>query len=164
MQVRGCSVLLATVFAISCVSCAQLGLPRTSLSIPSPNGSSTALVRNHPGIDPPNQSLWLKNASGEKRLRDLTPDVDWCSEIAWSADSREVAFLIRDVHVLVFGADGVLRDEVDLVKRSGNYLERFAAHNIEMTQGQLRFSLCERTEDYRSLKEQGCPRADVAVR
>lgn len=78
-----------------------LGLPRVPLSVVSPDGGAVALVRNHPNIDPPAQSIWLEIGSDRKLLRRLGPDSDWCNTIVWSSDGSTVAFLVQDARILV---------------------------------------------------------------
>lgn len=94
--------------AISCTSRSQWGLPRIPVRAVSPDGRFVALVRNHPDIDPPNQSLVLLDAAGnERELRRLAPDQDWCTTVAWSADSSTVAYLVQDLRLTVVDARAV---------------------------------------------------------
>jgi hypothetical protein len=53
---------LVLVFAVATFACdaAQLGWPPVPLRVPSADGRFVAFVRNHPDLDPPNQSLWLQ--------------------------------------------------------------------------------------------------------
>jgi len=61
--------------------------------VPSPDGRVVAFVRNHPNVDPPDQSLWLKDSNGRAtELTRLAPDADWCNLIVWSSDSTRVTF------------------------------------------------------------------------
>ena len=95
-------VLMATVTACSR---AQLGLPRVPVESPSPDGSRLAFVRNHPTIDPPAQSLWLRGADGnETKLRRLVDDLGWCHTIVWSGDGTRVAFLVEDAQLVLVDA------------------------------------------------------------
>ena len=90
---------LVSIFAAAALACeaAQLGWPPVPLRVPSPDGRVVAFVRNHPDVDPPNQSLWLQSSNGAAtELSRLAPDADWCNLIVWSADSRRVAFLVSD--------------------------------------------------------------------
>lgn len=82
-----------------------LGLPRVAMSSTSPDGRFVAVVRNHPTIDPPDQSIWVGEAGGRlRRVEQLFPDMDWCQAIAWSADSSTVAFVIRRARLRVVRA------------------------------------------------------------
>lgn len=78
----------------------QLGLPRYALIAGSPDGAARAFVRNHPGIDPPTQSIWIAEGDAETRLARLGPDSDWCNTVVWSADGSTVAFLIQDARLI----------------------------------------------------------------
>jgi len=93
---------LALLLATSACSREQLGLPRVALEVASPDGRKVASVRNHPEIDPPNQSLWLKRADGERvEVAKLGADQDWCKTIVWSADSSRVGYLVQDARLVV---------------------------------------------------------------
>jgi len=72
----------------------------------SPDGRFLAFVRNHPEIDPPNQTLWLQPAGGPAvPLAQVPPDAFTCNLIVWSLDSRRVAFVIQDAIIQVFEAE-----------------------------------------------------------
>ena len=78
-------------------SCTALGLPRTPVSAESPDRRFVAFVRNHPNIDPPDQSVWLTDPAGATTmLRKLGGDTEWCNRIVWSGDSSVVGFVIMD--------------------------------------------------------------------
>lgn len=80
--------------------CTSLGLPRTPVSAESPDHRFVAFVRNHPSIDPPDQSVWLTDRSGAtSMLRKLGGDTEWCNRIVWSGDSTVVGFLIMDARL-----------------------------------------------------------------
>jgi hypothetical protein len=98
---------ILVVWCLSGAGCAraQLGLPRTPVSVASPDGTMTAYVRNHPNIDPPSQSLWLRRADGgDVKLVALSGDHDWCNLIVWSADSSRVGFLVQDAKLAIVDA------------------------------------------------------------
>lgn len=81
---------------------ATLGLPRVHASSTSPDGRFIAVVRNHPTLDPPDQSLWLEPAGGPARMvQRLSADQDWCDTIVWAPDSSLVGFLIQDARLVV---------------------------------------------------------------
>lgn len=83
----------------------EIGLPRIALSVESPEGRDAAVVRNHPEIDPPNQSIWLERADESPQLIErLAPDQDWCDEVIWSEGGTLVAFVISDARLLVVEA------------------------------------------------------------
>jgi hypothetical protein len=93
---------------IACTSRNQWGLPRVAVHAVSPDGRVVALVRNHPAIDPPDQSLALVDAAGnELELRRLSADQDWCKTVAWSGDSSTVAYLVQDLRLIVVDARAV---------------------------------------------------------
>lgn len=95
---------LVAILAAGC-SKADLGLPRVALEAESPDGRYVALVRNHPAIDPPSQSLRIGRRGESPRLvRRLAEDMDWCDTIAWSADSSTAAFVVRGARLLVVEA------------------------------------------------------------
>jgi hypothetical protein len=151
---------------LACGACSrtQLGFPRTAIDAPSPDRSIVAIVKNRPAFDPPNQSLWLKTAGREIFLKQLAEDADWCSEITWSGDGKHVAFLIRDSYVLIYRSDGTKESERYLVTRDGNYLQPFVARNIAILNDRVQFQLCERTSDYKGLKQGSCRQADSVWR
>ncbi|MGV8039238.1 MAG: hypothetical protein AB2L07_03905 [Thermoanaerobaculaceae bacterium] len=81
---------------------ATLGIPRVHATATSPDGRHVATVRNHPTIDPPNQSLWLDSDGGPARMvLRLSADQDWCDTIVWAPDSSLVGFLIQDARLVV---------------------------------------------------------------
>jgi hypothetical protein len=96
-------------------------LPRTHTVAASPDGRHTASVRQHFGIDPPNDHLYITDESGSPiEVMALAPDMDWCRAILWTPDSRRVAFLIRDQHLAIFDASSrELTAMLPLVGRDG---------------------------------------------
>lgn len=99
----------------------QWGFPRTAVASTSPDGRYRAVVKNHAAIDPPAQSLWLTSTGGPAReIRRLSEDQDWCNVIAWSGDSRSVAFLVQDARLIVVDA-ATRQERLDhwLVDRDG---------------------------------------------
>jgi hypothetical protein len=92
--------------ALSGCSRQQWGFPRVPVRAASPDGRFLAFVRNHPEIDPPNQTLWLQPAGGPAvPLAQVPPDAFTCNLIVWSLDSRRVAFVIQDAIIQVFEAE-----------------------------------------------------------
>src|SRR5664279_1229255 len=90
------------------------------VSVRSPDGTVTAIVLNHPTIDPPDQSLNLQPSGGSRlRLRQLSPDQDWCHQVFWSADSSTVVFLVQDARMLAYSRSGVLLADQWLVNDAG---------------------------------------------
>jgi len=80
-----------SVFAAAAIACeaAQLGWPAVPLRVPSPDGRVIAFVRNHPNVDPPDQSLWLQASNGAAtELRRLAPDADWCNLVVSRSEGR----------------------------------------------------------------------------
>lgn len=114
-------VLLA--FALAGCEPATLGFPRVHASAASPDGRFVAAVRNHPTLDPPDQSLWLEPVGGPARqvLR-LSADQDWCDTIVWAPDSTLVGFLIQEARLVVVRPEsGQVVLDAWLVERSGSY-------------------------------------------
>ena len=107
-------------------------------------------MRNHPTIDPPAQSLWLRGTDGAAtELRRLVDDMDWCHTIVWSADSARVAFLVQDARLLVFDAPTrriVL--EKWLVDPPGGYPPHLIVRDLTLS------------EDGREATYRLCPRRD----
>lgn len=138
---------LLTALAL-CAACGprELGLPRVALRVPSPDGARTAIVRNHPSIDPPRQSLWLEGADGRGTLlRRLGEDVDWCREAVWSEDGRRVAFLVQEAWVAVYDVDGAEVAAGDLVAREAYPSTTRAVDLHFVDRGtRLAFQECER--------------------
>lgn len=128
-------------------SAAECGLPRIQLSSRSPDGKFVALVRNHPNIDPPDQSLHLETAAGKNLwARKLSGDQDWCNVVAWSADSRTVAFLVQDARLLVVDAPtGGLRLDRWLADQDG-YPPSHAVTDLSLSAdgASARFQVCRR--------------------
>ena len=100
----------------------MLGLPRVPLSVMSPDGAAEAFVRNHPNIDPPSQSVWLRVGSTTRLLQNLGPDSDWCNTIVWSGDSSTVGYLVQDARLLTADrASGRIVSEKWLTDWRGEY-------------------------------------------
>ena len=143
--------LLMAGLAAAAMACdaAQFGWPPVPLRVPSPDGRSVAFVRNHPNVDPPNQSLWLQPAGGTPaKLAQLAPDADWCNYVVWSADSRRVAFLISDAIVSVY--DGHSQEKVFsgfVGRRSWDVPPRYVLRDLSLSADGTRvtFRECDRT-------------------
>lgn len=88
------------------VLCLQAACSRVATFRQSPDGHYRALVRNHPSIDPPEQSLWLGTGDGSdaEQIRKLSADQDWCNVVEWAGDSRSVAFLVQDARLILVDA------------------------------------------------------------
>lgn len=101
--------MLTGVLAIAvagCTTAEQWGFPRVPVSARSPDGRHLAFVRNHPNIDPSDQSLWLQPAGrAATKLMSVPPDAWYCETILWAADSRRVAFVVSEAIVHVFEAE-----------------------------------------------------------
>ena len=104
LMIHGC-VFVFTLLSISACTREQLGVPRTPVSVTSPDGQFVAFVRNHPNLDPPSQSIWL-GAIGRSatKLKTLGPDSDWCNTIVWSSDSSTVSYLVQDARLVTADA------------------------------------------------------------
>jgi hypothetical protein len=131
MTGRSALVIAATVLLAACGEMRRDLLPRTHTMSMSPDGRSTAWVRQSFNIDPPDDHLYLKGPDGAVvKLLDLAPDADWCRSIIWTPDSSRVAFLVTDNRLSVF--DVRSHDhlaEVVLVKIDG-YPGSEAARNL----------------------------------
>lgn len=87
----------------------------------SPDAAFVAAVRNHPSVDPPNQSVWLQREGlGWVRLARLGEDTHWSNAIVWSEDSTRVAFLVQEASAMVFEAPTArLLSTIQLVAEDG---------------------------------------------
>ena len=140
-------LLAAVVGSMAACDSATLGLPREALSVQSPDGAFRAVVRNHPSLDPPRQSLWLYDRQGSPRLvRTLAEDQDWCRTVAWAGDSRRVAFLVQDIQAIVVDATtGEVLVAADLAPRRDYPPDRMATDVRLSRDGKiLSFRVCTR--------------------
>jgi len=143
-------VLLAAITSLL-LACdaAQLGWPAVPLRVPSPDGRAVAFVRNHPDIDPPNQSLWLQASNGAAtELTRLAPDADWCNLIVWSADSRRVAFLVSDAILYVYDGRSQAKVFSGFVgRRSWDQPPRYTLQGLALSSdgASVTFRECEHT-------------------
>lgn len=142
---------LLSVLAAAALACdaAQLGWPRMPLRVPSPDGRFVAFVRNHPDLDPPNQSLWLQAANGRAtELTRLAPDADWCDFIVWSADSHRVGFLVSGAIVHVYDAQSHAQVFSGFVgRRSWDQPPRYTLRDLALSNdgASVTFRECEHT-------------------
>jgi dipeptidyl aminopeptidase/acylaminoacyl peptidase len=142
---------LVSVLASAALACeaAQLGWPPVPLRVPSPDGRVVAFVRNHPDVDPPNQSLWLQASNGvATELTRLAPDADSCNVIVWSADSRRVAFLISDAVVQIYDGQSHAKVFSGFVgRRSWDTPPRYILQDMGLSPDgtSVTFRECERT-------------------
>jgi hypothetical protein len=156
-----------SVFAAAALACeaAQLGWPPVPLQARSPDGRIVAFVRNHPEFDPPNQSLWIQAAGGSpSKLAQLAPDQDWCDRIAWSSDSRRVAFLVSDAIVYVY--DGQSHEQVFsgfVGRRSWDTPPRYILQDLALSSdgSSVTFRECERTWKLSTPERQNARRTRV---
>jgi hypothetical protein len=146
---RRVRLLLTAGVAAATLACeaAQFGWPPVPLRVPSPDGRVVAFVRNHPDVDPPNQSLWLQASNGHvTELTRLAPDAEWCSLIVWSADSRRVAFLVSDAIVYVYDGHSHAKVFSGFVgRRSWDQPPRYTLQNLTLSSDGARvtFRECE---------------------
>jgi hypothetical protein len=97
------ALLIGSVILGTACTAQQWGFPRTPVFARSPDGRYAAFVRNHPNLDPTDQSLWIQATGGTaERVMQVPPDAFWCDTILWSADSRRVAFIVANAIVHVF--------------------------------------------------------------
>ncbi len=147
-QVRRGLVLVVAAATLACEA-AQLGWPRIPVSVPSPDGRFVAFVRNHPNVDPPDQSLWLQASNGAAaELTRLAPDADWCNLIVWSSDSRRVAFLVSDAIVYVYDSQSNARVFAGFVgRRSWDTPPRHTLRGLALSNdgASVTFHECEHT-------------------
>jgi hypothetical protein len=148
---RGLRSLAIAALAGTALACeaAQLGWPRIPVSVPSPDGRFVAFVRNHPNLDPPDQSLWLQASNGAAtELTRLAPDADWCNLIVWSSDSRRVAFLVSDAIVYVYDSQSNARVFAGFVgRRSWDQPPRYTLRDLALSDdgASVTFRECEHT-------------------
>src|SRR5215204_5468525 len=110
MMRTGLIVALAGLVLSAACTAEQLGLPRVPVRAVSPDGRDVAFVRNHPELDPPNQSLWLGPIDGRAvQVQRVPPDAWWCDRISWAADSSRVAFVVADAVVQLYEAASARR-------------------------------------------------------
>lgn len=114
----------AVLFLIFVTGCSQqqFGLPRIAVEGVSPDGAYRAWVKNHLSIDPPAQSLWIRDVATEetKRILLLVEDQDWCNTIVWSADNGKVVFLVQDARAVVYDpVAGAIVNDTWLVPKDG---------------------------------------------
>jgi hypothetical protein len=147
----GIAILASVGLLVGACSKAQLGFPRIPVSVESPDHRFVAFVRNHPSVDPPSQSLWIRDPlMGEKMLRTLFPDVEWCEQIVWSSDSQHVAFLIEEAEVEVYDTIAKrLQRPIWLVPRREEYPPAAVVRNVSLSAGgrELTFRTCPRRDD-----------------
>lgn len=68
-------------------------IPRTVLSVPSPDGRLVAFVHQRPSIDPPDHSLWLRMNRRDVHVATLGADSEACAQILWAPASDRVIFV-----------------------------------------------------------------------
>lgn len=121
--------------AISGCDRSLLGLPAVAVSATSPDGAVTAYVRNHPSIDPPSQSLWMRLADGrDVQASKLAPDQDWSNLVAWSADSTRAGFLVQDSRLaLVDASSGRVLGWTHLVEDRLDYPTAEVARDLALS-------------------------------
>lgn len=146
-----CLTLLIAVLPLAAgCSRTQLGLPQVALAVDSPDGGYRAVVRNHPSIDPPRQSLWLERVGGGRQwLHDLATDQDWCDQAVWTPDGRRVAFVVQGIELLVYAVpEGELLQRSDL-RTDGAYPPSLHVAGLRFTAdgAALDFRLCSRRGD-----------------
>jgi hypothetical protein len=150
MTLRSALVAVSLLGAVaSGCSAEQWGFPRVPVSAVSPDGRFVAFVRNHPNLDPYDQSLWLQaRGSGAVRVGRVPPDAWSCDRIVWSADSRRVAFVIAEAIVQVFDARTGARVFSGFVgRRSWDTPPRFVLRDVSLSHDGARvtFRECEKT-------------------
>jgi hypothetical protein len=110
-----------------------------------------AYARNHPTLDGPDQSVWLRSASGSAvQLRKLGADSEWITAIVWSVDSRRIAFLTMDAVLDVYDVASRSRLASGYVlPNRGDYPPRYAVRDVSFSidGGAVTFLPCERNYD-----------------
>lgn len=131
--------VLAVLFVTSSGMLACLG-SEVKIESLSPGKDYLAQVRSRWAIDPPKQSLWLADANGKHavKLHDLGEDTEWCNEIVWNNQGREVAFLINNQRLVLFDAESkrnvgeLLLLDKELAQRGGEVRNiRFASEGAQ---------------------------------
>jgi hypothetical protein len=141
------ALVAAALAAAACTSPEQWGQPRVPVSAASPDGQLLAYVRNHVALDPPDQSIWLRDASGrEHELQRLGPDADWCDTIVWSADGGTVGFLVQDARLVVVDAARVRIESEHWLVPEDSYPPRGLVVELGLSADGTRahFRACER--------------------
>jgi hypothetical protein len=112
-------IAMLLILALAVTSCELV--PGTHTSSVSPDGRSTAYVRQGLSIDPPEDHLFLKTGdAAAKELMVLGPDMDWSRAIAWSPDSRTVGFVVNEQQLAFFDvATGEHLAMLDLIGGGG---------------------------------------------
>ncbi len=118
------------------------GMPDNSVAqyVKSPNGSYVAIVRNHWSIDPPNQSLWIRenNTGNQRKLEHLRADFDFIEGIHWSPNSDLVVF---DTRCFLLGLrpsdDKIMKVEKEWTEISGSKEARPIASITFLGSGQF---------------------------
>lgn len=127
----------------------QWGFPRVPLRATSPDGRFVAFVKNHPSIDPSNQTLWIQPPAGDAiKVAAVPPDAFWCDRIVWSADSRRVAFVIADAIVQAYDVESSALVFSGFVgRRSWDTPPRYILRDVSLSADgrQITFRECERT-------------------
>lgn len=99
-------------------SAEDLGYPRVASASQSPDLRYTVEIRNHPTIDPPEQSLWIGETNGQLRyVAGVASDTGWSGPCAWSQDSSLFAFVVGAKVVVVEPTTGAVRLEQWLIHR-----------------------------------------------
>ena len=94
--------LAAITCAISVFACSLIG--SSPLELKSPDGRYVASVRHQRTIEAATRSLWLRPTGGRDVLVHRLSDDQDCRRIVWSSDSTLVAFIIKDLRVLIVNA------------------------------------------------------------
>jgi hypothetical protein len=127
----------------------QWGFPRIALEVPSPDGRFIAYVRNHPSLDPFEQSLWVETKDGRSvQVALVPPDAWWCNQIAWSGDSRRVAFVVANAVVQVYEAPSGAKVFSGFVgRRSWDTPPRYVLRDVSLSKdgASIAFRECDRT-------------------
>ena len=93
MIAAACTLGCGDSLAVQRLSCSE------KIALESPDGRYRAVVRSHPTIDGPNESLWIYEQTGDRartRVTALGEDTQWCEEIIWEPDSSRVFFRLND--------------------------------------------------------------------
>lgn len=153
--------------AAGCLHADQWGLPREPLAVRSPDGRLTAYVRNHPNIDPPDQSIGLRDAEGrETDILTLGPDSDWCDTAVWSADSSTAGFLVQHARlVLVDARSARVTTQVWLVPQDSYPTTRMVTDlQLSVDGRSVTFRSCQRSTWVEPYRYERGPCSDLETR
>jgi len=116
--------LVFLLFSCFFFSCYFLKKERIIEESYSPDGLFLAYFTDKPCFDGPCHILYLQNKKTKKttKLLEIADDSNWCSEISWLPNNREVAFLIMRKKLYIFNINDLKHHRIiDLIPGSENH-------------------------------------------